>query len=225
MESNRTTTSNQGQCPPGIQLSTFKRADTLDSLLTGATSFGLNTDSNAGLDSSGRTMLVCTAVRGDRTEGNDSLLDDTEWIGSLSVLSPTRLARAPRDKPLPPHIMDAEAMGHIEIYMIIGVWVHPEQRRQGIGRLMVERALEIIRIDPWVLQTGHPSLDTATLTGEPSADVEHLERPKRQVLLHVRAANDSARELYRKIGFVMENDTTDEDLRGNSEWMSYSFDK
>lgn len=112
-----TAASTRKRCPQNIQLSTINSADMFSSLLTGGTNFGLNTDSNAGLDSSGRTVIVCTAVHGDRrTEGSDSPLDDVEWIGSLSILSPKRLAQAPRDKPLPPHIMDAEAMGHIEVY-------------------------------------------------------------------------------------------------------------
>lgn len=211
--------STRGRCPQNIRLSTINSANSFTSVLNGGTSFGLNSNRNTGLDSSGRTMIVCTTVHESDGLGPS---DDAEWIGTLSILSPKRLLQAPRDKPLPLHIMDAEEMGHIEVYMIIGVWVHPEQRRRGIGRLMVERALEIIRADPWVHSAGFPSPVTATVDGGQSTAVE---KPKRLALLHVREANDGARELYSKIGFVMETDTTDEDLRGNSDWMTYSFDK
>ena len=203
--------STRGRCPQNIRLSTIKSANAFNSVLTGGTSFGLNTNINTGLDSSGRTMIVCTTLHSGLTEESDNLglSDDTEWIGTLSILSPKKLSQAPRDKPLPLHIAHAQEMGHIEVYMIIGVWVHPEQRRRGIGRLMVERALEMICADPWVHPASFPSPIIATDDGGQSTTMERLERPKRLALLNVREANDGARELYSKIGFVKETDTTE----------------
>ncbi|KAF8198095.1 hypothetical protein BJ912DRAFT_953066, partial [Pholiota molesta] len=93
---------------------------------------------------SGRTMIVAT----NQIDGPNDNQEGPEWLGTLSILSPASLSDRPRDKPLPQHILDAVKNGEVEIYIIIGVWVNPEYRRRGIGRLLVDHALGIIRLQP-----------------------------------------------------------------------------
>lgn len=130
-----------------VRLSIIKNSDTFNAFLTRGTNFELNSHIS-GLDPTGRTMIIAISANVDAPDDGSSESEDGDWIGTLSVLSPRKLAQDPRDKPLPPHVMVMFSSGKLKLYMIIGVWVHAEHRRRGIGRLMVEYALEMISLDP-----------------------------------------------------------------------------
>jgi GNAT superfamily N-acetyltransferase len=118
------------------------------------------------------------------------------WIGTFSVLSPEMLAPigGPKRTSYPPEISTAEERGELDVFILIGMWVRPDYRRRGVGRMLVQRALEAVR--HWHYTTT-----------QPNPDLERFEKPKERIhaiLLGVHTENGAARSLYEKNGFRKE---------------------
>ncbi|KAF9482244.1 hypothetical protein BDN70DRAFT_875356 [Pholiota conissans] len=206
------------QNTPRIQIATVTNADAFgSSLLTGGSMFDLQDMPR--VTPTARTMIVATPqndVEGRASPG----ASQAEWLGTLSILSPAGLSQRPRDKPFPPRILDIIERGEEEIWVIIGVWVNPEYRRRGIGRLLLQHALNIIRTQP----DEQESCDGVSelLNADETAPKARRVKNKKLVMLYVRENNDIAREMYEKAGFVAEkdavlNEVDDVEISG---WMS-----
>jgi GNAT superfamily N-acetyltransferase len=198
-----------------IQFSTVKNAGAFGSVFTTSSVFDLqDTRLNP---TSRRTMIVAT----NQIDGPNDNQEGPEWLGTLSILSPASLSERPRDKPLPQHILDPVKNGEVEIYIIIGVWVNPEYRRRGIGRLLVDHALGIIRLQPGPNTNIPVLMDNSFGAGASRGGTQNWKQ-KRLVMLNVRENNDIARVMYEKIGFLKESNSNEgTDSQGfGSDWMS-----
>ncbi|KAF8960468.1 hypothetical protein BDZ97DRAFT_1629645, partial [Flammula alnicola] len=129
----------------------------------------------------GRTTLFAATSSSDGTANED-------WIGTLSILSPEMLDNIPPHIPYPLRIADALESGTVDVYMLVGMWVHPEHRRKGVGGMLVRRALDVVR---------NSSSNLVSSDAAPSSD----ERRTKVILLRVHDHNDTARGLYERAGF------------------------
>ncbi|KAJ7343138.1 acyl-CoA N-acyltransferase [Mycena albidolilacea] len=93
-----------------------------------------------------------------------------EWVGTASILTPTMWARS-----------DADTYG------VVGMWVHPEHRRKGLGKKLLEFGIEWVR--------------TRT-EGNPTAT---------RLALEVHRGNEGAKKLYDGLAFVESRDELCED--------------
>jgi len=64
-------------------------------------------------------------------------------MGTLKVLSPEMLSSLPGNFGYPPDIADAENAGEAEVWVLVAMWVRPTSRGRGVGRDLVEKALEV----------------------------------------------------------------------------------
>ncbi|KDR66316.1 hypothetical protein GALMADRAFT_259590 [Galerina marginata CBS 339.88] len=152
------------------------------------------------LNTTGRTTL---AAKLEDDEGHE------DWVGTLSILAPEMLSGIPQEPAYPAEIAEAEKVGRADVYMLVGMWVHPDYRGKGIGRQLVERALETVKLIP-------PKF---------TSNLDRVEIKEKVVLLEVHAHNDTAKKLYERIGFVkqesgVEADSLDEDTEV---WMAFSI--
>lgn len=157
------------------------------------------------LNTLGRTTLGA-AKRGDEVGG--------EWIGTVSILSPEMLAGDPADRSLyPPKLKKAEDIGVAEVYMLVGMWVHSDYRRVGVGRALIDYAIRIVKSVP-----PHPV----------NAGKSGNDKPKNKskvVLLEVHKSNIAARKLYEKMGFTIQEDNgASGDSEGVELWMAITLD-
>ncbi|KAJ7047134.1 hypothetical protein C8F04DRAFT_221117 [Mycena alexandri] len=111
----------------------------------------------ARVDNKERFTIIAQIVSGD-TEG--------EWIGTASILTP-ELIRA--------HTGDAT----MSAYMVVGMWVHPDHKRRGIAKKLVECGMNWVR---------------ARTKGMPDE--------QRRITLEVHRHNENAKALYEGLGFV-----------------------
>jgi GNAT superfamily N-acetyltransferase len=104
--------------------------------------------------------------------------DDTDgrWVGTITILGPQTITQSMSE--FPEEITPREPMS---IYMIVGMWIHPDHRQKGIGKRLVGACFE------WVLQR--------------RSGVEKAENVA-WVVLQVGANNVTARKLYEAMGFV-----------------------
>ncbi|KAF9479889.1 hypothetical protein BDN70DRAFT_775065, partial [Pholiota conissans] len=112
----------------------------------------------------------------------DAIGDEEEWIGTLSVLHPMMLHEKRGDLPSLPHLAAAVKEGNVERFLLVGMWVHPSVRGMGVGGMLIENAVDVVRESP----SEHSD-------GKEKAKI---------VFLDVCSANENARKLYRKAGFV-----------------------
>ncbi|KAF9527362.1 hypothetical protein CPB83DRAFT_402836 [Crepidotus variabilis] len=65
------------------------------------------------------------------------------WIGILTVLSPTFITSfpPPNNPPYPIGVSKAENKG-ADVWMLVGMWVRPECRKRGVGKLLVQSAID-----------------------------------------------------------------------------------
>ncbi|KAJ7286150.1 acyl-CoA N-acyltransferase [Mycena rebaudengoi] len=100
-----------------------------------------------------------------------------EWVGTASILTPKQVlygCEPEKDQIVP--------------YALVGMWVHPEHRRKGLGRKLVETGREWVR-----------------------ARTEGLSDKDRQILLEVHSNNDGAKALYDGAAFVEATGVVPED--------------
>ena len=99
----------------------------------------------ARIDNPARTTFFATSalstdasLEGDYHE-HDQNAHAPKWIGTLSLLGPDML----RSVPFPPSV--TEDREDAEIYMLTGMWVDPGFRKKGVGKQLVEHALQAVR--------------------------------------------------------------------------------
>ncbi|KAF9555895.1 acyl-CoA N-acyltransferase [Agrocybe pediades] len=134
------------------------------------------------------------------------------WIGTIAFLGPEMLANIPQEPAYPHDIAQREKNGEIDVYMIVGMWVHPEHRGKGVGRRLVDYALETIR---------------KSETVKDGAGTR-----KKVVLLEVHEKNAVAKNLYRHCGFLeaggedrsVEEGEEEEEEEEEEIWMSFNLD-
>ncbi|KAF8883475.1 acyl-CoA N-acyltransferase [Gymnopilus junonius] len=126
-----------------------------------------------------------------------------QWVGTLSVLWPELLLKDSKGRlSYPPQIKEAEDSGLVDVFMLVGMWVHPDYRKLGVGRALIEHALEIVK--------SHSSEES---------EKENVER-RRTVLLEVCKDNETAIKLYGKAGFSKQHRGEVEDENTEIEWMA-----
>ncbi|KAJ7074162.1 acyl-CoA N-acyltransferase [Mycena amicta] len=81
-----------------------------------------------------------------------------EWAGTASIITP-ELAEA-------------------DMYYLVGMWVHPDHRRKGVGKTLVQNAIAWVR---------------AQTEGQPDS--------KRRISLEVHRPNTGAKAMYDGLGF------------------------
>ncbi|PPQ95138.1 hypothetical protein CVT25_010637 [Psilocybe cyanescens] len=139
------------------------------------------------------TLMSVASVLEDNVTGTE---ESAIAIGTLSVLGPEMLAGLPQDPPYPQHIADEEGMGRVDVYMLVGMWVQPEYRGKGVGRMLVDRALEVVK----------------------HAKECAVGNTKKVVLLLVHDDQHDAMHLYRKAGFT-EQERVDHEEKPST-WMA-----
>jgi len=105
--------------------------------------------------------------------------------------------------PFPQKIIEAKERGNAEIYMLTGMWVHPEFRKKGVGRQLVEHASQVIKDFSVIAE----SRDDQNREGN--------DRSENILLIEVNDANLEAQRLYESLGFVEELGATEE----GKKWM------
>lgn len=72
--------------------------------------------------------------------GNES----NPWVGTLTVLSPDFLTSTigMAESPKPVTRLNH---GEIDIWHLAGMWVRPEWRGRGVGKILMQKALEVVR--------------------------------------------------------------------------------
>ncbi|KAF8883496.1 hypothetical protein CPB84DRAFT_1827659 [Gymnopilus junonius] len=157
------------------------------------------------LNTPGRTTLGA-AKGGDEVEG--------EWIGTLSIFSPEMLAANPENRlSYPPNLREAEDEGVSAVYMLVGMWVHSDYRRLGVGRALMDFALDAIK--------SFKSSQT-----EPGNTGGNEARSKAKfALLEVHTANTAARKLYENAGFTIQDGSgASDESEGGEMWMAMRLD-
>ncbi|KAK1229560.1 hypothetical protein PQX77_007386 [Marasmius sp. AFHP31] len=101
------------------------------------------------------------------TEGED------EWGGMITVLTPQFLDFGGY---IPSRLKETYSVD--SVYIVVGMWVHPDHRRRGLGARLIEEALQWVR--------------------NREVDDRHV---KRTLLLEVVSGNANAARLYGKMGF------------------------
>lgn len=66
------------------------------------------------------------------------------WIGTLTILSPAFLTSTIgiADTPKAVNLFNT---GEVELWHLSGMWVRPEWRRKGVGKVLIQRALEVVK--------------------------------------------------------------------------------
>ncbi|OAX33943.1 acyl-CoA N-acyltransferase [Rhizopogon vinicolor AM-OR11-026] len=99
------------------------------------------------------------------------------WVGMVTILGPSGLITATLEP-----LERAGVGADWDMYMVVGMWVHPEHRGRGLGTRLVREGLE------WARTNMDPKNNTEG-------------RRDKMVLLQVLDRNASGRALYQKAGF------------------------
>ncbi|KAJ8591938.1 hypothetical protein M405DRAFT_813555 [Rhizopogon salebrosus TDB-379] len=100
------------------------------------------------------------------------------WIGTVSILGPSELIPATLEP------FERAGLGaDWDMYMVVGMWVHPEHRGRGLGTHLMKEGLE------WAGTNMDPKHNTEG-------------RRDKMVLLQVTGHNASGYALYQKAGFT-----------------------
>ena len=137
---------------------------------------------------------------GDTGSYHDGDNQESKWVGTLSLLGPDML----RGVPFPPEIAEAEDRD-AEIYMLTGMWVDPEFRKKGVGRQLVEHALQTVG-DFSVIDNGQQNR-------------EGNDRRGRILVLEVHDTNVEAQRLYKRQGFVVQPGG----IKDDTKWMTLNI--
>ena len=162
---------------------------------------------------------------------------ETNWMGTLKVLSPEMLSSLPGNFGYPPDIADAENAGEAEVWVLVAMWVRPTCHGRGVGRDLVEKALEVVRDSKPTTNAASPMNESGPReTGSNRGRFEtqdsespEIRRPKeRIILLQVEADNSPASKLYEKAGFrtvpefeLGEPPTGAVETRAREQWMAF----
>ncbi|KAJ6502210.1 hypothetical protein C8R45DRAFT_895526 [Mycena sanguinolenta] len=117
------------------------------------------------IDNEGRATFMARLVSKDANG-----VAQEEWVGTASILTP--------------------AYSGLPTYFVVGMWVHPEHRRKGVGRKLMEFGIE------WVRSRTEGLAD---------------EDETRQLKLEVHRPNRGAKTLYDGLGFLESKDERCED--------------
>jgi ribosomal protein S18 acetylase RimI-like enzyme len=128
--------------------------------------------------------------------GDAGSYHDDRWVGTLSLLGPDML----RGVAFPPKIAEDR---DTEIYMLTGMWVDPEFRKNGVGRQLVEHALRAVR-------------DFSVM----DSNQQNNGRRGRILVLEVHNTNFEAQRLYQRQGFMEHPGLGDEEDRM---WMALNI--
>lgn len=109
----------------------------------------------------------------DRATFIASVVDTTveEWVGTASILVPSDMTF----ESLAP-LRDAGVGEGSDIYVLVGMWVHPHHRKRGLGKRLVEETFEWIRR-------------------------REVGIKKRTIALQITDENEAGRVLYSRTGF------------------------
>lgn len=127
------------------------------------------------------------------------------WAGMVTILSPEFLQSVGESLP------ELTSEKNVEKYVVVGMWVHPEHRRKGLGRRLIATGMEWVR-----------------LRGDIGA------QGRKKVLgLEVHSYNRDALSLYRAMGFhiaetaslVQSEDAEKSEKDKAKLWMSYVLDE
>ncbi|KAJ3930087.1 MAG: hypothetical protein NXY57DRAFT_348430 [Lentinula lateritia] len=114
------------------------------------------------------------------TSGPSTLLDDdtAKWVGLVTVLTPEFLQKRWDD--LPRKFRKFAMRSGKPAHVLVSMWVHPEHRHKGLGRLLISQAVD------WVKNRVEKS---------------SVEDKRGDVVLEVFEQNTGAIVLYRAMGF------------------------
>ncbi|KAF8074018.1 acyl-CoA N-acyltransferase [Lyophyllum atratum] len=140
------------------------------------------------LDASDRTTFFIRA----ENPSDHGLESEENWVGTASFLTPDFLEALGFFPPK--HLVRDDKA----VCILVGMWIHTEHRRRGLGRRLIEAIIEKVRSDDG--------------------------RASRKVLmLQVHENNAEARGLYESLGFVNDGPGDDDDSPGEI-WMSFCLD-
>ncbi|KAF8211866.1 acyl-CoA N-acyltransferase [Mycena galopus ATCC 62051] len=111
----------------------------------------------ARIDKEERVTLIARSVSKDA----DNKVQE-EWVGTASILTPGKWLHST-----------------LTSYAVVGMWVHPEHRRKGLAKKLLEFGIEWVR-----------------------ARTEGLPDDARRLTLEVHRPNEGAKRLYDGLGFV-----------------------
>ena len=139
------------------------------------------------LNSIDKTTIVVS------TKSSSSISNgDPEWVGMVMIASPEAL------KLLPGFISPSiDGIGDSDLHMVFGMWVHPEHRRRGVGRKLMEAGLA------WARRDAKGGPEGEAYSGEGGLGPF-------EVWLSVKQSNHTARALYEGMGFKEVEDSLGE---------------
>ncbi|KDQ62824.1 hypothetical protein JAAARDRAFT_121270 [Jaapia argillacea MUCL 33604] len=114
-----------------------------------------------------------------------------KWIGTMSLLGPDALRNIPHDIP-------KEILRRGELFNVVGLWVHPDHRGQGLGSRLVRAGFDYVK------NYSRGSMEDISMDNK--LCIEKL------VMLKASKDNEGARALYAKEGFLEWED-------GDAAWM------
>ncbi|PFH51215.1 hypothetical protein AMATHDRAFT_115121, partial [Amanita thiersii Skay4041] len=126
----------------------------------------------ARIDKPDRITFIAHTMNHDDSNG-EMMVSCQAWVGSIMILSPEMLHDF--NLPLPRSIREEG----LSVYVVVGMWVHPNHRNRSLGKRLVLSSLE------WAKDSKE----------------KDTEAPKKVLLLEVKQDNHAAIALYAKLGF------------------------
>ncbi|KAJ6624516.1 hypothetical protein B0H10DRAFT_1784553 [Mycena sp. CBHHK59/15] len=129
------------------------------------------------IDTKERFTIVARLVSFEEDGSSNRILRE-QWVGTASILMP-EMIRAGSENP---------GGNESVAYAMVGMWVHPEHRRKGLGKRLIEVGMEWVR-----------------------TQTEGMPDEARQVALEVHRHNGVAKALYDGAGFLEATEENCED--------------
>lgn len=126
------------------------------------------------LDSDDKVTIIASSLPSQSESG-----DEGGWVGTVTILAPAMLFLS--GFALPKSVTERG----VDIYQLVGMWIHPEHRKRGLGKRLIEAGLDWIR------------RERTNDRGVPGEMV---------LMLKVVHHNNSAKSLYTSMGFVETDD-------------------
>ncbi|KAJ4482843.1 hypothetical protein C8J55DRAFT_427233 [Lentinula edodes] len=131
------------------------------------------------IDTEDRVTFIAASSFADTSDSSTLLDDDTaKWVGLVTVLTPEFLQERWVD--LPRKFRKFAMRSGKPAHVLVSMWVHPEHRHKGLGRLLISQAVD------WVKNRVEKS---------------GVEDKRGDVVLEVFKQNTGAVMLYRAMGF------------------------